>query len=286
MLVKIQGGLGNQMFIYSFAYALTQKNKIELILDTENYDIYTGPLYMLDYFQIQYKERLINWEHAQGWSKIYKAIRYVKILLNGYKVYKEKESFALDPYLLNQPIDKLLLVGYWQNYRYFDQYRNEIIEQFKLKKIRKELLCEISKIDKNEVALHVRRDDYKTYLGGKCLDIKYYRNAMKLCMEENPNSIFCIFTDDINYCKDVFKDYPTKYIMDNRKFLDIEEMILMSNYSRMIIANSTFSWWAAYLNKVDNKKIYAPVVDRWGIEFYPDTWIKIETELDKMSENK
>lgn len=136
----------------------------------------------------------------------------------------------------------------------------------------------IAKLDTHGVAVHIRRSDYKTYCGGKCLATNYYTKVMDNYCKMDKDSLFYIFTDDIEYCKSAFGGYNIVIVAQKYGFTDIEEFYFMSHFHRFVIANSTFSWWAAYLSEAAD--VYAPVVDMWKETFYPETWNKVEAEIE------
>lgn len=285
IIVKIKGGLGNQLFCYASAYGIAKDNKQELILDKYIYDTnYFLRNYMLDNFNSINNKKLLRYTPSKNKIKqiIYKSIR--KILINYIykaKLIPEKEEFRYQ--IIKEDSNNLYLDGYWQSYLYFDKYREEIINKFTpnvdLNSKCPNLLKEIE--NKNSVAIHIRRGDYVTFNGGKCLDIEYYNNAIKqLHNRENSLIEFYVFTDDIDFCKQNFSNVKNiKFIGEEAELTDLEEFALMSKCKNFIIANSSFSWWAAYLASNRDKKVIAPVVDMWKEEFYLPEWIKIKTNL-------
>ena len=281
MVVKIMGGLGNQLFIYAFGYALfKEKNCDNLLLDTVNYDIYDGPKFVLDYFNIEASTRFISANKILIESPIlYKLYYHLKIRFRNIKIFKERELFLLEQDVFNQK-DKTLFIGYWQNYRYFDKYRQDIVRQFRLKVVSDNLEDALLKLDNHCVAVHVRRGDYKTYRGGKCLSIDYYKHTMDVCYEKDNQVKFFIFSDDEEYCKVKFEKYNVVIVSEQHDFSDIEEFVFMSSFRRFIIANSTFSWWAAYIS--NSCDVYAPVVDMWRDQFYPPKWKRILAKIENI----
>lgn len=279
MIVKIMGGLGNQLFIYAFGYALIRERNLDgMVMDTENYDIYNGPSYMLDFFKIDYSKKLMKRNSIlEKNPRLYKTVRLMKLKLKWVKVYKEKELFIKDNniYLSNR---NTLFIGYWQNFHYFDKYRMDILRQFTLKEKSKKVMRAIEDLDEHSIAVHVRRGDYKTYRGGKCLGRSYYTKVINECLDKDNLAVFYFFTDDVEYCKSAFGECTKEIVAEKYDFTDIEEFCFMSSFRRFVIANSTFSWWAAYLSEATD--VYAPVVDMWKEEFYPKTWNKVQTEIE------
>lgn len=181
--------------------------------------------------------------------------------------------------------DDYFFDGPWINFRYFDQHRDAIQREFtfrhtydyeKIKSIRS---C-------NSVAVHVRRGDHVTvskkdkrkYNCDLC-DLDYYKKALAIISERVSDPVFYFFSDDHAYIEKNFKEIRNKrYIRSKKDFLDLQ---LMSLCKHVIIANSTFSFWGAYLNKNENKVVVAPryYEIRYGKRVamdYPKEWISIE----------
>ncbi|WP_144631407.1 alpha-1,2-fucosyltransferase [Priestia megaterium] len=285
IIVQIKGGLGNQLFSYASAYGIARENETELIIDRYIYDTsYSLRKYMLDFFP-EIDEALLL-KYIPKKNKIsqimYKLIRKSKLKYK-YKaqLFLEEEEFKFTR--ISTQNENLYLNGYWQSYVYFDKYRNDIIKKFtplvSFNQDGNQLLNEIKSY--NSVAIHVRRGDYINFKGGKCLDSSYYIKAMKhLYNLKGKNLFFYIFTDDVEYCKRIFKNVANvKFIGEEAKLSDFEEFTLMTHCKNLIIGNSSFSWWAAYLASCKDKAVIAPVVDMWTEDFYLPEWIKIKADL-------
>lgn len=142
----------------------------------------------------------------------------------------------------------LSLRGYFQSYKYFDDYRDDIIQHFKMNI--DPILNNLYDYA-NTVSIHIRRTDYiNKQQYHPVLSLEYYKEAI---LQFNGYS-FLIFSDDINWCKSVFKG--NAIFVEGRK--DYEDLYIMSQCKHNIIANSSFSWWAAYLNKNTHKKVITP----------------------------
>ncbi|MGF7069764.1 hypothetical protein JOD89_003887 [Priestia megaterium] len=285
IIVQIKGGLGNQLFSYAAAYGIAQENDTELIIDRYIYDTsYFLRRYMLDNFPSIVNKCVVDYIPNQNkFSQfLYKSIRKFKIKYK-YKaqLISEEEEFKYQ-YIDTQG-ENLYLNGYWQSYLYFDKYREDIIQQFKpIVQLNNKGNILLDSIEKNNsVAIHIRRGDYVNFKGGKCLSIAYYMEAINYLNKiKNIDLTFFIFTDDIEYCKNIFEDmHNVKFIAEEAKLTDLEEFYLMTKCKDLIIGNSSFSWWAAYLASCKDKVVIAPVVDMWKEEFYLPEWIKIKSDL-------
>lgn len=171
----------------------------------------------------------------------------------------------------------------WQSYRYFDQYRDDIIRQFQpnfdFSPEASELRNDIRNDDKS-VAIHVRRGDYIQVNG--CISAEYYKQAISEMLQRVPGARFYFFSDDIPWVKENFANIENAVFVNNDKTIsDLEEFFIMSSANHQIIANSTYSWWAAYLNQNLSKIVYAPEVANWKGDFYPPEWNLIHTEIVK-----
>jgi hypothetical protein len=177
--------------------------------------------------------------------------------------------------------------GHWNSEKYFEDNQETIRKDFQLKKpLGQEALKmdEMISSQKNSVGLHIRRGDYVTIqkvastLG--VLPLSYYNEAVGLILNKFSNATFFIFSDDIGWTKENFpKNYPLTFV-SRPEITECEEMILMSKCKHNIIANSTFSWWGAWLNSNPNKIVIAP--KKWhrkeklnSSDIIPNKWIQI-----------
>jgi len=268
--VKIQGGLGNQMFQIATLYGTAYDNNLEPIIEkiTESPSIFNArPTY--------WNTILKNTNHIESTN-------YNKIV---FTILNEKDmryNKIIVPYSTNNSIK---LEGYYQSAKYFEKYRYEILNLFKLEENKQEIITKIKKeiinlftlsLNNEYVAVHVRRGDYLKLQHFYVLqDMNYYNSAMSLFKNCN----FIIFSDDINWCKENFTGNNI-FIMDYSKIkterndlpLDVLELYLMSSFDHNIIANSSFSWWSAWLNTNKNKKVVAP--SKWFVPSNPNNEIK------------
>jgi FkbM family methyltransferase len=267
--VDMCGGLGNQLFQIACVYALCYKyNAIPIIKKIES-----SPSI--------FKNRQTYFNNLFRKLKIYDEKYYDNIPFFNIN---EKNAGYSEINILNLLIS-YKLKGYFQSEKYFNNYKNEIIELLDLgneheKKIKDEYE-KIKNINKETVSLHVRRGDYLqlSYFHTN-IQNDYYSRALTYFPDD---ILIVIFSDDINWCKSNlhYKNihYVENIIIDDLPS-DVIEMKLMSLCDNNIIANSTFSWWGAWLNKNEKKKIIAP--SRWFEDpvknneikdIYCDNWI-------------
>jgi hypothetical protein len=177
--------------------------------------------------------------------------------------------------------------GYWQSSKYFSDYEKEIREDFQfIKPLDRKNLSVLKKIEKTSSAsIHIRRGDYVSNskinkVHGTC-SITYYRKAINHLKRKFPNSAFFVFSDDPNWVKENIKINNATYVDWNQGKNSYKDMQLMSRCKHNIIANSSFSWWGAWLNCNPKKIIIAPkiwfndpIAQEKSKELIPKTWIR------------
>lgn len=273
IIVKLMGGLGNQMFQYAAARSLSWRHGTVLKLDLSflegDQSGDTPRIYKLDHFYIT-AEKASRWEVStmSGRGNAFLPTAFARFFQKNaadHANYREK-SFHYDPQLLDQP-DNVYLEGYWQSERYFTDIREVIRKDFTVKtpltdKNRK-LADEIQAV--NSVSLHVRRGDYvmdeKTIAKHGVCSLEYYLRAEDRVAEIQADPHFFVFSDDPEWVADNLKlRHPARYVSHNGSMAH-EDLRLMSLCRHHVIANSSFSWWGAWLSTGTDKLVIAP--DRW-----------------------
>lgn len=290
IIVKLTGGLANQMFQYACGRFLSLKNNDELKLDLSFYQkdlpSVTKRDFELDVFNIKAQVATGAEIKKMAIQNIFvnKVLRRLPFLCFLNKKLVIENSFNFHPEVLEKKGD-LYLDGYWQSEKYFKQVENIIRQDFTLKDnlmslLDKNLLDRIKSI--NSVAIHVRRGDYVknqaiNQVHGTC-PLGYYKKGIELIASKVVNPEFFVFSDDIVWCKENIKiNFPIHFVEGNKSY---EDLILMSKCKHNIIANSSFSWWAAWLNLNPQKIVIAP--NRWFADkkidtrdLIPESWLKI-----------
>jgi len=287
--INIIGGLGNQMFQYAFGYSVSKESNSKIKLEVSGFNSYNQRHYALDLFNVKENSELkpkydflinkINSKHNSLLSKV--SSKLLRELLRFTKFYfQERERFVFDQNVFNIKTNTFFY-GYWQNEKYFKKYRKELLEIFKLKGIHSQTKEYQQKIIKSEsVSLHIRRGDYLNSIHGTC-DMKYYKQAVTEILKINKQANFFIFSDDISWVKNNldFIDHKTLVLLES-DIPDHEEMYLMSQCKHNIIANSSFSWWGAWLNQNSDKKVIAP--KKWfnsstldTKDLIPASWVRL-----------
>jgi len=227
---KLMGGLGNYMFQISTATSLAKKNNDEAVFNFDG---------------AKRIHRNIN---------LYKDNILRKVKIGNFNVnhtYKEPEFIYNEiPYQNN-----MLLDGYFQSEKYFDE--KVVRELFSIDDISNSYIDEKygSLLENKTVSVHVRRGDYLPRIGRHPVcGMPYYDKSFKYFDDDN---LFLIFSDDIEWCKNNFKGNNFVFIENEKDYIDL---YLMSLCKDNIICNSTFSWWGAWLNTNENKKVISPKI--------------------------
>jgi hypothetical protein len=191
-----------------------------------------------------------------------------------FRVIKEKQ-FRFDPALLNLG-GNLYLDGYWQSEQYFSRIKEKIQRLFSLHTTLDETNARLEKTILNceSVAIHVRRMDYlktpEILAFHGVMDVDYYQKAFAIFRDKFPDLKLFVFSDDPDWSAQNLKyDVPVTHINHNRKENSYLDLWLMSRCKHQIIANSSFGWWAAWLNPNANKTVIAP--RKWFAGSTPDT---------------
>lgn len=293
-IIVASGGLGNTMFQYALVVSLrnlSNKGKAVLYISTTNLQ-HNG--YELDkvFTSIKPYEKL-NWIE-QIYIHLLEKIRTLKftkkpfphpILFAFYKRVHPEEGIGYYPYVFSSKYNNAYYIGQFQSYMYFNNCEDKIKEAFTFNtaKLSNMTMDMAEKIKSSvSVSIHVRRGDYQSpyfYNGlGTICDISYYNNAIKLIEERLGNCHFFIFSDEVDWVKQNLNVNNATYIDFNHKDDSWQDMYLMSLCKHNIIANSTFSWWGAWLNNNKDKIVIAP--KRWWAtlekdDMIPPQWIRI-----------
>lgn len=288
--VSIQGGLGNQLFQYAAAYAVSRYFNQEMVQDVSFFDKQTLRGYKLEQLNLECNNRTYSGIYKKLCFPVdNKLVNYLLRRINHRTIIWENCTYWLDESpdrVFSSHIENAYMDGYFQSPLYFDQYRADLVQQFCPKyKEEKEYRTMLEKIKAVEsIAVHVRRGDFKAaqkdisgfhYL----LSEKYYHNALKYVVKKLKNPIFFWFSDDIDWVKQNFGEKENfRFVSLHTKNIDIDEMMLMKSCKHIITANSTFSWWASWLNE-NEKALHICPKKRYGnLNMIPDNWIKVAVE--------
>lgn len=297
IVIRIKGGIGNQLFIYAAARRLALYNKKELLIDHISgfdYDREFKRKYQLNNFNIPCRKASYS-ERLQPFSRIRRVLRRVK---NFFISFEKKDYICLnDQYFDNRILNfksssNLYLEGYFQSENYFKDVENQIREDLKIltpnNQASKKISNQIKKFKKKSVAVHFRFFDKISNIKNKNipslnLPFTYYRNAIKKMETLLPNAYYFIFSDNPKKAKDLMPISNQRFSVvtsqvDNK--YAYQDLWLMSQCKHFIIANSTYSWWGAWLAKYNHKIVIAPRLNKnyphWrDSKLLPKKWIKI-----------
>lgn len=286
IIIRVWGGLGNQMFQYAL-YRVYSLKGMETKLDIsscEERPIHNG-------YELQNIFRVSDCLYASKREcsrfAFYKVNKLNRLLIRiiprktCYTVIKEKE-YGYDERALE--LSNCYIEGYFQSEKYFSDIETVIRNDFTFKKEKTDNVIKwetgIEKVGRNSVSLHVRRGNYVSQKTKERLlcDTLYYEKAIEFISSKITNPVFFVFSDDIEWCKKRFSDLNCCYVTGNEGEQAAWDMYLMSRCSHNIIANSSFSWWGAWLNANAAKMVIAP--KEWSskkkfTDTVPDEWIKL-----------
>ncbi|MDR3606939.1 MAG: alpha-1,2-fucosyltransferase [Oligoflexia bacterium] len=280
VIVKLVGGLGNQLFQYAFGRALSIRQRSTLFLDCTAFETYKVHDYALDHFNIQAESAT-----QEQIKKLTKPASQFFFFNRTPKIYKEPHFHYSEKHL--QIKGSIYLEGYWQSEKYFEGIAEQLREDLRiisqpdennegaLKKIR----------ETNSVSIHIRRGDYvsnaaATQVHG-ILDLDYYRKSIDFIYGKFSSPSFFVFSDDPEWVRNNLKiEGNATYVNHNPPQKGYEDLRLMSSCKHHIIANSTFSWWGAWLNPLRSKTVIAPrnwfrTNDLDPEDLIPINWIRL-----------
>lgn len=293
--VSITGGLGNQMFIYAFCLSLKNrgKNTILFIPRKRNSKGYGHQGYELEkLFNIRPYQGVLSsisgtllsiYSHLLRFSPGRWRVKLFKLM--GVHVVSVSENFIYYPYAFSFSHKHELFRGTWQSQKYFEDAVKKVRKAF----IFNELLLSSESVSTAEqmnkgqsVSIHIRRGDYLSNqyadgFAGVCTQ-EYYSNAIAYITDRVKDFHFYVFTDDKDWVAENFKLENATYVNHNVGSDSWQDMYLMSQCKHNIIANSSFSWWGAWLNNNPEKIVLAP--QKWWRLFekddvVPDSWVRI-----------
>lgn len=267
----LTGGLGNQMFQYAAGKALAEKIGTDLFLDLSLLNVRskntTPRPYELDKFYLDKNTKITSskWKGLLL-SKFYANIKNFRLKRNAaqcFSLFTDKETYNFDSRFLSLQ-DQTKLLGYFQSEAYFFEYKPTIKDSFIFKKEfsskNKALAEEIKNV--NAISIHIRRGDYLTnqnminnYIS---CSKEYYEKAIRYICERIKFPKFFIFSDEPENIKELLYLENAVYVSWNKGVESYNDMYLMSLCKHNIIANSSFSWWGAWLNSEPEKIVVAP----------------------------
>lgn len=300
IIIRVSGGLGNQLFQYALGRILALQNGTELVLDTSWYastQAKNPPReFALGHFVVTFRtmehadERVLGLPDMSSTGFVAKVRRRLFRLRESRKPLPER-TFITEPHYHFSPDILAInhdcyLTGDWQSERYFSAHADTIHNEFTLKHpLSPSAQVFLGRIKKtNSIALHIRRGDYAHAKATNALHglstPEYYAQAVAMIAKTVLNPTLYIFSDEIAWAKENLTfPHPTVFV-DDPSIPAHEALILLSACEHQVIANSSFSWWGAWLNQNPGKIVVAP--KQWfatntisTADLIPDSWIRI-----------
>ncbi len=287
----IRGGLGNQLFQYASAYSLSKRLNQPLTLDISFFPKQTLRGYKLDKLQLA-NHKITNGDEDAIQIKAFKnkningVIRRTPLktlpIAKGKYLIDHVGSFT--PKFFTIEAENIFLNGYFQSEEYFLNERNSLLHQILPSYDTEEEFVDTLNliISVNSIAVHIRHGDFAEGSGKGfhyVLDKTYYEKAIQLIRCEVGNPVFFCFSDDIAWVRqNIGGTEDFQFVSLSTKNPDIDEMMLMKNCRHIITANSTFSWWAAWLNENPNAIRIVPEKSYGNDHMIPESWIKVKAE--------
>ena len=279
IIIKLKGGLGNQMFQYAFGRLLAAQNNAEVKFEFSGDKKDTQREYKLDKFntsvQFAGPEEANKLRYPFGFAS-----RVVEKIKTGVL---KRYNIGYEPGLLGRKNG--YLEGYWQSYKYLEPIKDILAKELALKEpVDQKHKTILEKMrDTNSVCVQVRRGDYvtdpKTSSEHLVFGLEYYDKAFELLKTKVTDPVLFVFSDDIEWCRNNLKLDPPVFFADPA-IPDYEDFALAARCKHNIIANSSFGFWAAWLNDNPGKVVIAP--KKWNNKYQkeydnllPPEWIKI-----------
>ena len=262
-IVRIQGGLGNQMFQYAFARSLAAKVDDEVYIDSSaaaGEDVHNG--YELG------RVFGVGLPEAPAGAAARLGIPPSSLVNRFRRKYLTKRSHCIDKKFGYQPELYALkgdryFEGYWQSEKYFTGIEAELRECFAFQRQLSDANLELLRdLPRPVASIHVRRGDYLKYPNLNICTPGYYEKAVAALLASRPVSSFIVFSEDLEYCRQTLRlgDRPAAFVGWNGGRDSWQDMAMMARCDHHVIANSSFSWWGAWLNPAPEKAIVAPAI--------------------------
>lgn len=282
-IIWIDGGLGNQMFQYALALKQQQMGKTVKIDVTKYAEHHWHNDFELDQvfglecpFADLEEIKKLGYRKANRWTEFLRKTPFAK------KTIYNHEAYSFDAQVLD--LDGYYIEGYWQSEQYFSDIEETIRKTYVFPELKQDWQKELAQSmrETHSVSVHIRRGDYLNYpnLNGICT-LDYYKNAMNYFRDRyQKNVCFYIFTNDFEWAKSHFKDEDCCFVQGNTGKESYRDMQLMSLCEHNVIANSSFSWWGAWLNANKEKTVIAP--EKWvnseedTTAVVPENWMKMK----------
>ena len=292
IIAQLQGGLGNQLFQYATGRSLALQRQAPLLLDhgwfSETFEDVTPRELLLGDLNTQ--GSIISFQPLIKRPKRVWRIGQKFLPLNPF-IFVEQVPYRFDPLLSKSPTfekQNLYLMGYWQSYKYFDAIKSKLqLEITPKKALDTHYEHYLKQIQSTSAAMvHIRRGDYINVASAAkvhgFIGLEYYQRGMQILLEQNPQTHFFVFSDDLQWTKENLphQDKITFIQSLDKSSAVIQELELMKYCQHHLIANSSLSWWAAWLSKSQNGLVICP--NKWTNDLsmnwddlLPANWMRI-----------
>lgn len=282
-MINLMGGVGNQLFQYAAGRALSKFHNVELKYYFEDGYGLASRSEKISKFNIEgdllKRDEALDYFPKRGITR--RLLKYMDLPYDG-KMYRESSDFTFDPHVFELP-KNVLLYGCWQSPRYFESIGTELRKELEIKNPSNSYLRAVEHVRllENPVSIHIRRGDYLNKASGFfSLPIEFYHRADQYMVSNVGVYTPVIFSDDVVWVKDHFSFLDSPFFVSDLQLQDFEELVLMSKCNHHIIANSSFSWWGAWLNPGHAKTVVAP--RKWmnnenvsTNELIPNEWARL-----------
>ena len=277
-IILLDSGLGNQMFCYAYYLSVKKNTPFSIFLLDSNSHIYGH--YGLEIF----KEL-----HCRGqwrWYLFRLLKKTIPHFLEYFEIIKQKNALTYETTDSSFITKNTYHIGFHQSEKYFISIEKIIRRHFRFRKNKisehsKRIVAELKSC--NSIAVHIRRGDYLEQFAENMCSLDYYKKAFDYIDQKVDTPQYYFFSDDIKWCKETFGIQDNYHLIDFNQGSDSwQDMYLMTNCKHNIIANSSFSWWGAWLNNNKDKIVVAP--NPWfrtwskdsSFDAIPDSWVKID----------
>lgn len=285
IVTRLIGGLGNQMFQYAAGRALAKRLDVDLYIDRRAFEDYQTHAFGLQHFAAKLLDAAPR--NLPGLQRESRLNRWLRPFSGGAVKVVVESAFTFDPAILALS-DGTYIDGYWQSEQYFVDVVQTIRDDFRIATLpsaeNKEWMEKIRSV--LSVSLHVRRGDYvsntsASAVHGTC-DLDYYRRSVNEVAQRVGSDIeLFVFSDDPDWVAENLRlQYPAHFVRHNNADTSYEDLRLMSACRHHIIANSTFSWWGAWLDPRLDSVVVAP--QQWfrtdkldARDLVPARWVRV-----------
>lgn len=291
IIIRLKGGLGNQMFQYAFGLGMAEKLQTKLALDlTSLLDRSKGNDFVyrnfdLSIFHIQ--ENFVLNPGVVGMLAHLKSsliTRWLRGLVDGGRGFIRETQFQVMEQLLDNPVDNAVYEGWWQSEKYFAHISGRLRQDFSFRS--PPLPASLPLLERikssNSICLNVRRTDFLKVDNLNTTNLDYFLQAADYLCKRVPDPTFYIFSDDLAWCaENIQLKSPIVWVGHDMKGVKFGNYLrLMSACKHFIIPNSSFAWWAVWLNDNPDRMVVAP--EKWfndqainTSDLVPKEWIRL-----------